>query len=558
MKKIRTAVIVAVFISVATHGAFFASSRHVLLSGMHDAVEHTRRMFRLNKVEEKVTKVELFRESKPHVSPTKMASKLSRPETLAFKKMLKEEKPAEDIALKSKKEQMRKEKFDDMQPDERRDLDMDKLLKPEADKPVIEEAKKRSLAERVMADDSLVKHKVRSGGAIMQPEAAGVKSDIVPKLDAGEEMWTPSEGGMFQPGTAELASLEDGVQVGDYEDIDRYLNVRLITYKDPRSGKKYFKISINARKDSALEVMPKEVIFMVDSSKSMTEQKIYYIKKGLLASVRDLNPGDRFNIVAFRGDVIKFSDTSVGASNSSAEKAKRFIEDLAALGQTDVEKALLETTKSRLDFSPSYVVLVTDGRPTKGVKDSRDIIRQITRSNNMTRPIFCFGGGSRVNKYLLDFISYQNRAWSYFVPTAYEISEGFYNFYSQIKDPLLLNLRYRLSGPNAKHAYPRNLSDFYAGRPLSVYGRFNDEDTFSMQLLGDINGTVKEFIFKRSFSQAETGGREIAEEWAFHKIYDLISQNTMGIGNAVRVRAEIDRLSSEYGIKTPYDIEDMD
>ena len=85
---------------------------------------------------------------------------------------------------------------------------------------------------------------------------------------------------------------------------------------------------------------------------------------------------------------------------------------------------------------------------------------------------------------------------------------------------------------------------------------FTDEDVFTVQILGEINGTTKEFIFKGSLKDAEKGGEDIARRWAFMKIYYLISRNTMGIGDPNRLRSMIDELSRKYNITTPYDIED--
>ncbi|MFH1877274.1 MAG: hypothetical protein ABH883_00495, partial [Candidatus Omnitrophota bacterium] len=274
-----------------------------------------------------------------------------------------------------------------------------------------------------------------------------------------------------------------------------------------------------------------------------------------LGALGRLNEGDYFNIVAFRGDLDSFEKYSARASEKTIRKTDPFIRKLEATGQTDVANALRGIIEEPVVHRPSYVMLITDGRPTTGVIDSRSIIQEITRRNNRERPIFCFGGGRKVNRYLLEFISYQNRAWSRLSGEMHEMGSDFVDFYEQIKDPFLLNVRYRLNGVDPSSVYPKYLSDFYKGKDFTIYGRFDREDIFSMQLLGEINGRIKEIIYKGSLKNADAGGEDIAREWAFRKIYHLISQNTMGLGDPAVLRKEIESLSRKYNITTPYDIE---
>ena len=227
---------------------------------------------------------------------------------------------------------------------------------------------------------------------------------------------------------------------------------------------------------------------------------------------------------------------------------------LTASEQTDVYLAFKKIVNIPLGKNPSSVLLLSDGRPTHGVVDSRELINSVTRANQGARPIFAFSGGGKVNRYLLDFISYQNRAWSQFMKKNWDIRKGLAEFYNKIRDPIFLNLRYRLNGLNEKEVFPKSLPDFYRNAEFTLYGKFDKEDTFSMQLLGDIDGKTKELIFSRSLSQAPKAGVEIMKGYAFNKIYYLISQVTLQ-GRKPELLQQIKELSKRYGIETPYSLE---
>ncbi|MBF0494495.1 MAG: VWA domain-containing protein [Candidatus Omnitrophica bacterium] len=366
----------------------------------------------------------------------------------------------------------------------------------------------------------------------------------------------PAGGAGGTGGGAAGSGAGGGGRVGNYEDITPYLLVKVYRYVESETGEKFFKVVVSIKKKYLPVPIPKEVVFLLDSSKSITNEKLNYIKPALIDALWELNRYDKFNVVAFRGNLIKFSERSVTTTTKNLLAAEVFIRKLEAVEETDVDKALADVINTPMGMSPSYIVLLSDGRPTKGVVDSRKIIKELTRANNMRKPIFCFSGGDRVNRYLLDFIAYQNRGWSQFADRVTRMKEEFMVFTKQVKEPLLLNVRYHLVNIPEEEVYPKYLPDFFYGRDLVIYGRFKDEDQFSMQLLGEISGRTKELIFKKSLIKAEIGGPDIKKEWAFSKIYHLISQETLGIGDRLSTISEIKELSRKYGIITPYDLRD--
>jgi len=548
--------IIAVFISLAVHMVFLASSNFLIMPGMQQMKADTRLLFRIEAVKKDPENVRLFEEPRENVPAIKMSNRVPGTDDEALKKMLLDDMIDKEIYLESKKEVLSEEKIDD----EIRSVDepvADEIFESESEKTREEAApEKRSILRPFMGkgiitasrgDDSV------SPGMEVQPERQGFKW-AVPTTGIMKTL----KGGLFRPGEGEFSGTRRSAKISDYEDISTFVEVEVFKYVEPESGNKYFKLVIGVKEDSNLRVIPKEVLFLIDSSKSVTEKKLDNVKSAVIESIWGLNSGDRFNVIAFRGDLVRFKDRSVRVGTRNLLEAEMFIRKLEAVGQTDVDNALLGIVDTPLDHVPSYIMLITDGRPTTGVTDSRRIIQQITRHNDMKRPIFSFGGGQRVNRYLLDFISYQNRGWSRFSDRVYSIDGEFQKLYVQIKDPLLLNVRYRLSNLDPEEVYPKYLSDFYKGKKFTVYGRYDRENEFSMQLLGEIDGEVKELIFKKSINEATPGGPEIAREWAFRKIYYLISQDTISNGKRAKVRDEIDRLSRKYGIITPYDIEQTD
>jgi hypothetical protein len=333
-------------------------------------------------------------------------------------------------------------------------------------------------------------------------------------------------------------------------DLGTSLTYELSTYQDPE-GQKYFKLLVKVR-DATLNfaVIPKEIIFLIDASNSIGEARLKQFEEGLSYSLNHLNPDDRFNLIIFKDKTIVFSPTSMKADPVSVQRAIAFLRTLKSGERTDVYGALETSLKAGSGFTPSYRVLITDGFPTTGIVNAREVINKIAKINNGKVGIFAFGGGA-VSRYMLDFVAYKNHGWSNYKREDHLIGKGLSNFYNEIKDPLLLNLRYHVSGLNENDVYPRMLPDFFKGSEMVIYGKYTNENKIFLQVLGNILGETKEFTVNAALNDAKPGDKSIARNWAFHKIYYLIGELKYNENNQDLIK-DIDTLQVKYQIITPY------
>ncbi len=335
-------------------------------------------------------------------------------------------------------------------------------------------------------------------------------------------------------------------------DLGTTLIYELTKYQDPKSGQKYFKLVVKVKDATAnFPVVPKEIIFLVDASESIGEVRLKQFQEGLNYSLNHLNPDDRFNILIFKDKTIPFSPQSLKPEPDNIKKAIQFLEDLKSGSRTDVYDALQTSMDFQNSFEPSYRVLLSDGFPTKGVTNSRQVINEISDMNNGKFSVFSFGGGVNISQYMLDFLAYKNRGWSQTVDREYLIGKEFAKLSDRIKDPLLLHLRYRINGLNEKEVFPQILPDFFKGSEFVIYGTFKDENKFVVQVLGNALGETKEFIVNAALDDAAAGNKDIARQWAFHKVYHLISELKFNEDNQALIK-EIDDLCAKFEIVTPY------
>lgn len=369
----------------------------------------------------------------------------------------------------------------------------------------------------------------------------------------------------FTPSAAHRAPVKEflakALQKGDKErgqfgSLDEFVAFRVAAWRDPSDGTGFFELRISPGKDAAkLAHMPKEIVFLIDASLSINEDRIREFKKGIAYCLRNLNEGDRFNIYTFKDKLSRFKPQAIPPDPGVIGPAIRFMDRLEPSQSTDLYEAFLDSIRTPETTLPSYLMLMSDGRPTQGETSSAKLIEEISRVNAMKRSIFAFSGGRRVNRYLLDFLAYQNRGWSEYASRTTDIDKRIAEFYDKIRDPLLRNLRFQFGQIDAREVFPKHLPDFYRNAEFVVYGTFKDEKEFSMRLVGEIGGRTKEIIHAMDMGKAEKGGPDIAKAWAFNKIYYLISRMTLE-GQSEALKREVRDLSRKYGIQTPYDIEE--
>ncbi|VAX37901.1 hypothetical protein MNBD_UNCLBAC01-852 [hydrothermal vent metagenome] len=338
----------------------------------------------------------------------------------------------------------------------------------------------------------------------------------------------------------------------EHQNLEKYLHHELEIYEDPQDGQKYYKLSVRAGEAAlVLPSIPKEIVFLIDCSISTEEGRLNEFKEGIKYSLTHLNKDDLFNIVAFKKKIYRFQPSSVSPKDSNKAAGLRFVENLTAGEKTDTYNALVQSINVEDMRTPAYIVLLSDGRPTKGVTDPRKLINEISRLNNGKVSIFSFSGGLRVNRYLLDFIAYKNRGWAEYSYRTHLIAGTLANLYEKIRDPILLNLRYYASGLNNEDIFPKMLPDFFRNTEFTLYGKYTEAKNFSLQLLGEGGGYTNEFVLDGSLAKATQGSPEIARGWAFNKIYHLIGLLEHGKDNKALVQ-EIHFLSKKFNIKTPY------
>ncbi len=173
----------------------------------------------------------------------------------------------------------------------------------------------------------------------------------------------------------------------------------------------FFMMMVTPRKDlDEQEVMGKHVTFVVDTSGSMSGEKMDSAREAVRFCLDRLRSDDVFNVIRFSSDVEALSDSPMAASAANKERAGEFVRGMRALGGTAIDAALAKALEQPIQSGvPHMIVFITDGMPTVGETDPVRIVDRVTRTNDRKSRIFAFGLGNDVNANFLDMIAQRNR-----------------------------------------------------------------------------------------------------------------------------------------------------
>jgi Ca-activated chloride channel family protein len=229
--------------------------------------------------------------------------------------------------------------------------------------------------------------------------------------------------------------------------------------------------------------MPRDVVFLIDTSGSMSGQSIYQAKTGLTLCMKMLRPEDNFTIVRFSSDFSFFSPTLKPASQSNIFDAKQYIAGLVASGGTEMQQALRYVLgMPKRENALKMIVFLTDG-----AVGNEDSLFRLLSDQLAGGRLFTFGIGSAPNEYLMRKIAEIGRGQSHFIHSNEDVGEVMANFFKTLDSPVLTDIAFTWEAADGSRIdnvefYPNPCPDVYFQRPIQVFIKYPE----SGKPVGDI------------------------------------------------------------------------
>jgi len=298
------------------------------------------------------------------------------------------------------------------------------------------------------------------------------------------------------------------------------------------------------------DVTPKELVFVLDTSGSMSGFPIEKAKETMRLALDNLNPSDTFNLITFAGDTSILFPEPVRATRENLRKAQAFISTYRGSGGTEMMKAIEAALKPSDDQSHVRIVcFMTDGY----VGNEMEIIAEVQKHPNAR--VFAFGIGESVNRFLLDKISEAGRGEVEYVGLNDDGSAAARRFHERVRNPLLTDISIDWNGLPVADVYPQRIPDLFSAKPVVVTGRYTGPGRATIRLKGKMAGN--DFVREIPVELPETMASHdvLASLWARTRVDDLMAQDFQGMQSG-NMRADlkdtITQLGVEYRLMTQF------
>ena len=330
----------------------------------------------------------------------------------------------------------------------------------------------------------------------------------------------------------------------------------------------YALITVTPPADVASSRLPRDVTFVIDVSGSMSGQKLEQAKAAGRQLLRTLTSRDRFRVIDFSTDVRSFRDDFVFATDANIRAAVRYLDDLEAVGSTNISGALdeaLRTSARRprpeelrtgeegllVAERMPLVLFMTDGAPTVGLRDPADIAARAARLRGESR-VFSVGMGADVNVSLIEQLALEGRGTAHFVRPEENVERAVELLALRLRQPLLTDVRVTTEGNvRLSRVYPSGELDVFAGQDLVILARYDGDGPANVIVTGRSAGRQVRWSSQRNFPREERDNAFVPRLWATQRIGWLAAEKRRN-GGSSEVDQEIRQLGERFGIPTEF------
>lgn len=319
-----------------------------------------------------------------------------------------------------------------------------------------------------------------------------------------------------------------------------------------------------------LPVLKQHVVFVIDSSGSMSGRKMEQTKNAMAAILGQIGPTDFFSIVDFDSDVKDVLIATKGTQKNIAE-AVEAVNNIEAGGSTNIRDALLRSLEivdqAEMKELQPLIIFLTDGQPSEGVTNPTQIQADVAARNRRGLAIFSLAFGTGADFEMLQKLSLQNHGFARKIYEGGDAAIQLQGFYREVASPLLSGVNFTYVGDAVEEASltETTFHTFYKGSEMVVAGKLTGSEGTRLEY--SVEGSGRE-AYSQNGHEAQSiplhTGRpmdtflEVAKQtksqgflerlWAFLRVRELLNKMDATEDKAAREKAL--ELSLKYGFVT--------
>ncbi|MEQ9496190.1 MAG: VIT domain-containing protein [Deltaproteobacteria bacterium] len=292
----------------------------------------------------------------------------------------------------------------------------------------------------------------------------------------------------------------------------------------------------------AAAAMPRDLIFLIDTSGSMSGRPLDQAKRVLAAMIDGLADHDRLEMIEFSNRPSRWKGEPVVATRTGRQAAHKWLAGLRAGGGTEMRTGLLEALTPLRSGAQRQVILVTDGY----IGFEGEIIETVIERLPKSCRLHTVGVGSAPNDALLKPAARAGGGVCLALAIDEDPERGAARLVSKTALPLVTNVK--VKGDAVERTVPMALPDLYAASPAMISVELSPLGGTLVVEGETANGPFSQRVELAPLALGE-GHQAVTALFGREWVEDLEAHRCAG-GDIQDVDAQIERVGLDFQIAT--------
>ncbi|GLX76997.1 marine proteobacterial sortase target protein [Thalassotalea insulae] len=324
---------------------------------------------------------------------------------------------------------------------------------------------------------------------------------------------------------------------------------QVTSFSEQIAGDYYTLLTFLPPTHQSAQPLPRDLIFIIDTSGSMQGGSINQAKASLQQALSLLTPQDSFNIIAFNSETEQLFHHSEMVSERTMARAQHFIDQLRAEGGTEMYRPLnnalmMGKTSDQHASAIRQLIFITDG----AVSNEFELMQLLQTAIGNAR-LFTVGIGRAPNGYFMKKAAQFGRGSYVFIQQLNQVQNNVSALMNKISEPVLSNIELILNKQihQGVEIYPKQLPDLYNGQALQVAIK-SSLPINHLQVQGD---TTTALWHKQLIINDNQNAVAISTLWARRKIEELLD-SLVTASDPETIKTQVIATSIAHQIISPY------
>ncbi len=320
-----------------------------------------------------------------------------------------------------------------------------------------------------------------------------------------------------------------------------------VTHHDDLGG--YFLLMLEPEaRIPRTETASREYVFVVDTSGSMNGFPLDQCKRLIERCLKDLQEEDSFQVILFAGSASTFAPAPVPATPANIRKAMEYVKGARGGGGTEFLPALEKALKHPVDRDRSRIVLfLSDGY----IGYEAQVLKYMDQ-NMGSANIFPMGIGTSVNRYLIDAMARIGKGKPFYLRPDENAEDTVGKFFEYVSRPSVTGIEVDFEGLPVYDLWPEKVPDLFAGRPVTLVGRFDRGASGKITLTGWLAGRRWKQTLEVELPDEEPANPGLPILWARKRIEALSDRLAIGELQEEEAKEQITELGLRYSLMSAY------